>query len=149
MVTAWAFAVIEKAIRRAVPATPDLFLVPVTTLLIGAALAIFVIMPVSALFMKGLTWLLVDFALKPGGVVGGFIMSSLFLPMVMLGIHQGLTPLHAQLITAGHWLWYVAGWLVAVVAGAVLTYFFGYREADVERVYGGDGAVTALDMSGR
>ena len=255
MVTAWAFTVIERAVRRVVPATLDLFLVPVTTLLIGAALAIFVIMPVSALFMRGLTWLLVDFALKTGGVVGGFIMSSLFLPMVMLGIHQGLTPLHAQLIadhgftellpilamagagqvgmavavwartrndrlrgvlksalpigvlgigepliygvslplvrpfitaclgagfggavvalgvqadpfgagalglsgllmipliTAGHWLWYVVGWLVAVIAGAVLTYFFGYREADVERVYGEDGAAaTALDMSGR
>ena len=252
MVTAWAFAVVEKAVRRVVPATLDLFLVPVTTLLIGAVLAVFVIMPVSALFMKGLTWLLVDFALKTGGVVGGFIMSSFFLPMVMLGIHQGLTPLHAQLIadhgftellpilamagagqvgmavavwvrtrndklrdilksalpigvlgigepliygvslplvrpfitaclgagfggavialgvqadpfgagalglsgllmipliTAGHWLWYVVGWLVAVIAGAVLTYFFGYREADVERVYGGDGAVTALDVS--
>lgn len=252
MVTAWAFAVVEKAVRRVVPATLDLFLVPVTTLLIGAVLAVFVIMPISALFMKGLTWLLVDFALKTGGVVGGFIMSSLFLPMVMLGIHQGLTPLHAQLITdhgftellpilamagagqvgmavavwvrtrndrlrgvlksalpigvlgigepliygvslplvrpfitaclgagfggavialgvqadpfgagalglsgllmiplitAGHWLWYVVGWLVAVIAGAVLTYFFGYREADVERVYGGDGAVTALDVS--
>ena len=48
--------------------------------------------------MKGVTWLLVDFGLNQGGVIGGFLMASLFLPMVMLGIHQGLTPLHAQLI---------------------------------------------------
>lgn len=254
IVTAWAFTVVERAVRRMVPAALDLFLVPVITLLAGAALAIFIIMPVSALFMKGLTWLLVDVALKTGGVVGGFIMSSLFLPMVMLGIHQGLTPLHAQLIadhgftellpilamagagqvgmavavwvrtrnealrgiiksalpigvlgigepliygvslplvrpfitaclgagfggavvalgmqqemfgagslglsgllmipliTAGHWLWYVAGWLVAVVAGALLTYFFGYREADVERVYGDGSAADILDAPGR
>ncbi|GAE71092.1 PTS system [Cutibacterium acnes JCM 18916] len=48
--------------------------------------------------MKGLTWLLVDFALAKGGIIGGFILATFFLPMVMLGIHQGLTPIHAQLI---------------------------------------------------
>ena len=42
----------------------------------------------------------------------------------------------------------MAGWLVAVVAGALLTYFFGYREADVERVYG-DGSADILDAPGR
>ena len=241
LITAWLFTVIEKRVRALVPATLDLFLVPVITLLIGAALCILVVMPVSALLMRGLTWLLVDFALKTGGVIGGFIMSSFFLPMVMLGIHQGLTPIHAELIaehgftellpilamagagqvgmaialalrtkneklrrvvrsalpigilgigepliygvsmplvrpfltaclgagfggafivfgvqqelfgagalglsgllmipviTAGKWLWYVGGWLIAVLMGAIITYFFGYREADVERVFG-------------
>jgi PTS system sucrose-specific IIC component len=57
-----------------------------------------VIMPLSALLMKGITFVLVDFALRRGGVVGGFLLASLFLPLVMLGIHQGLTPVHAQLI---------------------------------------------------
>jgi PTS system sucrose-specific IIC component len=42
--------------------------------------------------------LLIDFALEQGGIVGGYLLASLFLPLVMLGIHQGLTPLHAQLI---------------------------------------------------
>lgn len=99
IITAWVFTLIEKQVRKVVPAALDLFLVPVVTLLIGAALCIFIIMPISALLMKGLTWLLVDFALKTGGIVGGFIMSTFFLPMVMLGIHQGLTPIHAELIT--------------------------------------------------
>ena len=98
MITAWVFTVIEKRLRRYIPATFELFVIPLITVLIGAAAAIFVIMPLSALLMQGLTWLLVDFGLKQGGIVGGFLMSSLFLPMVMLGIHQGLTPLHAQLI---------------------------------------------------
>lgn len=244
IITAWLFAAIEKRVRKTVPATLDLFLVPVITLLLGAALCIFVVMPLSAILMRALTWLLVDFALKTGGIIGGFIMSTFFLPMVMLGIHQGLTPIHAELITdhgftellpilamggagqvgmalavlartkndklrdvvksalpigvlgigepliygvslpllrpfftaclgagfggafiafgmqqslfgagalglsgllmipvitAGKWLWYVGGWLIAVVMGAVLTYFFGYREADVDRVYGNGG----------
>ncbi|MDQ1217942.1 PTS transporter subunit EIIC [Microbacterium arborescens] len=99
MVTAWLFTVIEKWIRKRVPAWADLFVVPVVTLLIGAVICIFVIMPISGLLMQGINWLLIDFALERGGVIGGYLLSSLFLPLVMLGIHQGLTPIHAQLIT--------------------------------------------------
>ena len=88
----------EKWLRRIIPAVLELFLVPAVTLLLGAAASIFVIMPLPSLLMRGLTWLLVDFALAKGGIIGGFILATLFLPMVMLGIHQGLTPIHAQLI---------------------------------------------------
>ena len=98
MITAWLFAGVEKWLRRIIPAVLELFLVPAVTLLLGAAASIFVIMPLSSLLMRGLTWLLVDFALAKGGIIGGFILATLFLPMVMLGIHQGLTPIHAQLI---------------------------------------------------
>lgn len=98
MVTAWLFTVVEKQLRKVILATIELFLVPALTLLIGAAASIFVIMPLSSLLMRGLTWLLVDFALAKGGIIGGFILATFFLPMVMLGIHQGLTPIHAQLI---------------------------------------------------
>jgi PTS system sucrose-specific IIC component len=96
--TAWVFTVVEKFVRRHVPAALDLFLVPFVTLLVGAVACVFVIMPVSALAMKGINWLLIDFALERGGIFGGFLLSSLFLPLVMLGVHQGLTPIHAQLI---------------------------------------------------
>ncbi|MDR1449079.1 MAG: PTS transporter subunit EIIC [Propionibacteriaceae bacterium] len=96
--TAWLFTVIEKWVRKRVPAALDLFVVPFVTLIIGAVVCILVIMPVSALVMKGINWLLIDFALEKGGVFGGFLLASFFLPLVMLGIHQGLTPIHAQLI---------------------------------------------------
>lgn len=98
IVTAWFFTVIEKWLRKRVPASIDLFVVPVVTLLIGAAVCIFVIMPLSGLLMQGINWLLIDFALERGGVIGGYLLATLFLPLVMLGIHQGLTPIHAQLI---------------------------------------------------
>lgn len=98
IVAAWIFTVIEKKVRSIVPASLDLFLVPVVTVLLGSALSVLLIMPISSLVMSGLTWLLVDFALAQGGVIGGFLMASLFLPMVMLGVHQGLTPVHAELI---------------------------------------------------
>lgn len=98
IITAWIFTVIEKRVRKVVPASLDLFVVPVVTLVSGAAVSILVIMPISALLMRGINWLLIDFALVQGGIIGGFLLSSLFLPLVMLGIHQGLTPIHAQLI---------------------------------------------------
>lgn len=98
IITAWLFTVIEKWVRKHVPAWLDLFVVPVVTLLVGAAVCIFVIMPIAGLLMQGINWLLIDFALERGGVIGGYLLSSLFLPLVMLGIHQGLTPIHAQLI---------------------------------------------------
>jgi len=98
LITAWIFTVIEKRVRKVVPAALDLFLVPFVTLILGAAASILVIMPISALLMRGINWLLIDFALVQGGIVGGFLLSTLFLPLVMLGIHQGLTPIHAQLI---------------------------------------------------
>ncbi len=98
IITAWLFTVIEKWVRKRVPAWLDLFVVPVVTVLVGAAVCIFVIMPIAGLLMQGINWLLIDFALERGGVIGGYLLSSLFLPLVMLGIHQGLTPIHAQLI---------------------------------------------------
>jgi PTS system sucrose-specific IIC component len=98
MITAWLFTVVEKWVRKRVPASLDLFIVPVVTLVVGAAACILVIMPISALLMQGINWLLIDFALKQGGIIGGYLLASLFLPLVMLGIHQGLTPIHAQLI---------------------------------------------------
>lgn len=98
MITAWLFTVIEKRLRKIIPAAIELFLVPAITLLLGAAASIFIIMPLSSLLMKGLTWLLVNFALAKGGIIGGFILATFFLPMVMLGIHQGLIPIHAQLV---------------------------------------------------
>lgn len=98
MFTAWVFTLIEKNLRKIIPASFELFVIPALTVMLGAVAAVLVIMPLSAILMQGLTWLLVDFGLEQGGVIGGFLMSSLFLPMVMLGVHQGLTPLHAQLI---------------------------------------------------
>lgn len=92
------FSIIEKKMRSIVPAALDLFLVPFITLMVGGVITAFIVMPVAAGIMQFMTWLLVDIALTKGGVIGGYILSATFLPLVMLGIHQGLTPLHAQLI---------------------------------------------------
>jgi PTS system sucrose-specific IIC component len=98
IMSAFIFTVIEKQVRKIVPPSLDLFLVSFLTLLLGAFATFIIIMPISAFLMKLINFVLIDFALKQGGIIGGFLLSSLFLPLVMLGIHQGLIPIHAQLI---------------------------------------------------
>lgn len=93
------FSIIEHKVREIVPASLDLFIVPFITVLVGGIITVLIVMPVAAGIMKAMTWLLVDVALTKGGVIGGFVLSASFLPLVMLGIHQGLTPIHAQLIS--------------------------------------------------
>ncbi|GBU11276.1 hypothetical protein AwErysi_08920 [Erysipelotrichaceae bacterium] len=96
--SAYVFAKIEKQVRKVIPAVLDLFLVPLITILLGSVVTLFVIMPLAAVLMNAITFLLIEVALKQGGVVGGYVLSAAFLPLVMLGIHHGLTPVHADLI---------------------------------------------------
>src|SRR5699024_12831426 len=50
------------------------------------------------LIMSGITWFLVDVMLETGGIIGGFVLSATFLPLVTVGMHQGLVPVHLELI---------------------------------------------------
>src|SRR5699024_639597 len=43
-----------------------------------------------------------DIMLQLGGVFGGFVLSATFLPMITLGLHQGLIPQHHDLIENFH-----------------------------------------------
>lgn len=88
---------LEQRIRKVIPATLDLLLTPLIVLLAVGFAAIFVIQPLSGHLATAIgntvTW-----AIASGGAFTGFILAGCFLPMVMLGIHQGLTPIHIQLI---------------------------------------------------
>src|SRR5699024_6045584 len=84
--------------RKRTPDSLDLLVTPLITILVGAFVTLFVIQPIAGLVMSGLTWFLVDIMLQLGGVFGGFVLSATFLPLVTLGLHQGLVPLHLDLI---------------------------------------------------
>ena len=38
------------------------------------------------------------------------------------------------MISAGQWGWYLGGWLISVIMGAVLTYLFGFKDSMAERI---------------
>lgn len=91
-------AKVEKAVRKRVPDVLDLILTPIITLLIVAVIFIFVIMPVSGIFSD---WLVSGLSVIIGSdntvvsIISGYLLSALFLPMVLLGLHHGLIPIYA------------------------------------------------------
>ncbi len=90
-------AFLEKKLRKIIPVTFDLFLTPTLVLLISGFLAIFILQPIGGIVSDAITNG-AKIALDHGGALVGFILSALFLPLVMTGLHQGLTPIHAELI---------------------------------------------------
>lgn len=90
-------ALVEKQVRKYVPTSLDLFITPTVALLLTGILTYIIFMPlgglISDIITKGLTSLL-----DIGGVVAGFVLGATFLPLVVTGLHQGLTPIHLELI---------------------------------------------------
>ena len=91
-------AVVEKKVRHIVPEMFSLFLTPLITFLITGSAALFILQPVGG-FLSDLIGNTATMAIGAGGAVTGFILGGTFLPMVMLGIHQTLTPIHAELLS--------------------------------------------------
>ncbi|MGA5199868.1 PTS transporter subunit EIIC, partial [Streptomyces exfoliatus] len=88
---------VEKRCRAVVPAALDVLVTPTVTVLVTGLVTVFGLMYVAGEVSTALgtlaTWLLTH-----GGAFAGFLLGGLFLPLVMLGLHQALIPIHATLI---------------------------------------------------
>ena len=91
--TSW----LEKKLRKHVPESLDLFVTSTLVILIGGLVALYFVQPLGGYIASGIA-ILFKYLLATGGAFAGFLMAALFLPLVMLGIHQGLIPIHAQLL---------------------------------------------------
>ena len=74
----------------------DTFLSPLLVLIIGAFALMLVIQPVGA-WLTTAIFSVLTFIFEKLGVLGGYILSAGFLPLVSVGLHQALTPIHAML----------------------------------------------------
>lgn len=90
-------AYLERWLRKIIPSALDLFLTPLLVLIVSGILAIFILQPLGGVISDAITSG-VKLALDHGGPVTGFILSASFLPLVMTGLHQGLIPIHVELI---------------------------------------------------
>lgn len=90
------FAFLEKQIRKIMPSILDTFLTPLCVLIIGAFAMMLIIQPLGAFLTTGIFTTL-NFVYEKMGVIGGYILSAGFLPLVSVGLHQALTPIHALL----------------------------------------------------
>ncbi|WP_053365503.1 PTS transporter subunit EIIC [Bacillus sp. FJAT-27245] len=96
---AWLMTVVEKRVRKVVPSSIDIIFTSLITVLIVGFFSLFVIMPVAGVLADGITTGL-KAILDVGGVVAGAILAGFFLPLVIVGLHHGLTPIHLELINS-------------------------------------------------
>lgn len=88
---------LEKKVRKIIPEVLDLFLTPLIVVILSTAIALIAIQPVGGFISDGIANMAI-IGIEKGGPLVGFILAGLFLPLVMTGVHHGLTPIHAQLI---------------------------------------------------
>lgn len=88
---------VEKWCRKWVPEALDVLVTPTLTVLISGLVTLFGLMflagEASAAIGTFANWLLAT-----GGAFAGLVLGGLFLPLVMLGLHQALIPIHTTLI---------------------------------------------------
>ncbi|WDV44487.1 PTS transporter subunit EIIC [Clostridiaceae bacterium M8S5] len=90
-------SLLEKQLRKIIPEVLELIFTPVLTVLISGFVAVLVLQPIGGMISDGIGKACVT-AIESGGPIVGGILAGTFLPLVMTGLHQGLTPIHADLL---------------------------------------------------
>lgn len=88
---------LEKKIRKIMPDVIELFMTPLIVVLVSAFVAVIVLQPAGGVISDAIGNA-TKAAISGGGAFTGFILGGTFLPLVMTGLHQGLTPIHAELL---------------------------------------------------
>ncbi|MET8451032.1 PTS transporter subunit EIIC [Streptomyces sp. NPDC005209] len=88
---------VEKWCRGRVPGALDVLLTPTVTVLVSGLVTLYGLMYAAGVVATAIgtaaNWLLAT-----TGAVAGLVLGGLFLPLVMLGLHQALIPIHTTLI---------------------------------------------------
>ena len=87
---------IEKRLRAVLPGSIELILNPLLTTLITGSVAIVVLQPLGGWISDAIAHG-ASLAIDRGGLLVG---SGTFLPLVLTGLHQGLVPIHVELVQA-------------------------------------------------
>src|SRR5699024_3464974 len=94
---AWLMTFVEKRIRKIIPEAVDMIFTPFFTLLIVGIVSLYAVIPVAGVISDGITKGLTGL-IEIGGVIAGAVLAGFFLPLVMVGLHHGLMPIHLELI---------------------------------------------------
>ncbi|MEX7631225.1 PTS transporter subunit EIIC [Serratia marcescens] len=90
---------VEKRLRTLLPESVELILNPLLTTLVTASLAILILQPIGGIISDAIAHG-DNLAIDKGGLLVGALLSGLFLPLVLSGLHQGLVPIHVELVQA-------------------------------------------------
>ncbi|MEU8971806.1 PTS transporter subunit EIIC [Streptomyces monashensis] len=89
---------VEKWVRGRVPGALDVLLTPTVTVLVSGLVTLYGLM-YAAGAVAAATGTAANWLLSTAGAAAGLVLGGLFLPLVMLGLHQALIPIHTTLIT--------------------------------------------------
>ena len=92
---------LERRLRRYVPNALDIIVTPTLTLLVGALATYYVLQPLGG-FLSDTIIFAFKVLLQDGGGFAGFVLAGTILPIVMTGLHQGLTPIHMEFLNTLH-----------------------------------------------
>lgn len=131
-------ALVEKQVRKFVPQSLDIIITPTIALLITGIVTYIVFMPVGGFVSDAITKGLLS-VLDVGGVAAGFILGATFLPLVVTGLHQGLTPVHLELINSigDDPLLPILAMGGAGQVGAAFAIYFKTKKKSLKRAIGG------------
>ncbi|WP_421501674.1 PTS transporter subunit EIIC [Lactiplantibacillus plantarum] len=93
----WVLVIVEKWLHKVIPDSIDIIITPTIALLVVGVFTIFLVMPIAGVISNSLVGA-IEWILNVGGAISGFVLGLLFLPMVMFGLHQILTPIHIEMI---------------------------------------------------
>lgn len=94
----WLLSIVEREVRKRVPDVLDIILTPMISLFVITVALVLVIMPITGFASDLLVTFLSLFIgseFQIVNILSGFVLSALFLPMVLLGLHHGLIPIYA------------------------------------------------------
>ena len=97
MMSAFLMAILEQQIRKVVPNSLDLIVTSTLTVFIVGLLTVIGLQPVGAVLSDGII-VSINWVLEVGGVFAGAVLAATFLPLVLVGLHHGLTPIHLEFI---------------------------------------------------
>ncbi|MFJ8489705.1 PTS transporter subunit EIIC [Streptomyces sp. NPDC094038] len=88
---------VERWCRGRVPDALDVLLTPTVTVLVAGLATLYGLMYAAGLVSSAIGTA-ADWLLATTGPLAGLVLGGLFLPLVMLGLHQALIPIHTTLI---------------------------------------------------
>jgi PTS system sucrose-specific IIC component len=97
LLVAFFMSILERRIRKFVPNAVDIIITPTITLLLTGFVTYYLLQPIGG-FLSDQIVTFFKTALNSGGLVAGFVLAGTFLPVVMTGLHQGLVPVHMELL---------------------------------------------------
>lgn len=103
IVGVWVLSKVEKWVHSKMPYVLDISFTPLLSMLITMPIFVLIIMPVTgyiSILIADFLGLFINSTNPVVSIITGYLLAATFLPLVLLGLHRGLTPIYTLQIEA-------------------------------------------------